>query len=348
MIFEIGERKIGDGEKVFIVAELSSNHNNDFDIAVKTIEAVAECGADAVKLQTYTPDCMTINCDNDYFRINNGTIWDGKTLYGLYEEAHMPWEWQPELKEIAEDLGLIFFSSAFDKTSVDFLEKMDVPAYKVASFEITDLPLIEYIASKKKPIILSTGIASLCDIEEAVNVCREVGNQELALLKCTSSYPSLPEEMNLAAINTLKNTFKTVVGFSDHSTGINMTIASIALGANIIEKHVTLDKKLGGTDSFFSVEPEIFKKLVKSVRDVEKSLGVSEVIVSDKMKQNSMFGRSIFVVKDIKRGDMFSKENIKIIRPGNGLKPKYIKNIIGMVANKDIKQGTPLNWNMVG
>lgn len=347
-MFEIGERKIGDGEKVFIVAELSSNHNNDFDIAVKTIEAVADCGADAVKLQTYTPDSMTINCDNEYFRINKGTIWDGKTLYGLYEEAYMPWEWQPELKEIAEDLGLVFFSSAFDRTSVDFLEKMDVPAYKIASFEITDLPLIKYIASKKKPMILSTGIASLCDIETAVNVCRRGGNEQLALLKCTSSYPSLPEEMNLKAIDNLKNTFKTVVGFSDHSTGITMAIASVALGANIIEKHVTLDKKLDGTDSIFSVEPETFKKLVKSVREVEKSFGVSEVIVTDTMKQNSMFGRSIFAVKDIKMGDRFSKENIRIIRPGNGLKPKYIKNIIGMVASKDIKKGTPLDWNMLG
>lgn len=347
MNLEIGNRKIGDGERVFIVAELSANHNKDYDISVKTIEAAAKCGVDAVKLQTYTPDIMTLNCDNEYFRINNDTIWDGKTLYELYEEAHMPWEWQPELKEVAEDLGLILFSTPFDRTSADFLEKMDVPAYKISSFEITDISLIEYIASKRKPIILSTGIARLCDIELAINICKKVGNKQIGLLKCASSYPAPPEEMHINSISSLKSIFNTVVGLSDHSLGSNIAIASVALGANIIEKHFILDKKLGGPDAEFSIEPKEFKRLVRSIREVEKSLGGPEFVFTDAMKKNSVFARSIFAIEDIKAGETFSKHNVGVIRPGNGISPKNLKDIIGKVANTDIQKGCPLKWNMI-
>jgi len=331
--------------KVFIIAELSANHKQNFDLAVKTIRAMKEAGADAVKLQTYNPDTITIDCDNEYFQIKEG-LWKGKTLYELYQEAYTPGEWQPKLKKIAEDLGMICFSSAFDKTDVDFLEKMNVPAYKVASFEITDIPLIEYIASKGKPVIMSTGIATLSDIEEAVNACKLMGNEQIALLKCTSAYPAPIEDANLLTIPNMKETFETVVGLSDHTLGSSVAIASVALGAKIIEKHFILDRNIGGPDSAFSMESDEFKYMVKSIREVEKALGKVNYELSDNVKKSKIFARSLFVVKDMKAGEVFTRENVRSIRPGYGLSPKYLNDVMGKKAKRDLKKGTPLNCDM--
>lgn len=347
MEIKISHKIIRLNQPVFIVAELSANHLKEFDIAVETIRAIKEVGADAVKLQTYTPDTITIDSDNEYFQIKQGTLWDGKTLYQLYQEAFTPWEWQPKLKEIAEDLGLICFSSPFDKTAVDFLEEMKVSAYKVASFEITDIPLIEYIASKGKPVIISTGIATLCDIEKAVKACKKMGNEQIALLKCTSAYPTPLEDVNLITMLNLAETFKTVVGLSDHTLGISVPIAAVALGARIIEKHFILDRKLGGPDAAFSIEPEEFKAMVQAVREVEKALGKISYELTDKMKKSREFSRSLFAVKDIKAEEILTEENVKSIRPGDGLHPKYLKDIIGKKANKNILKGTPLSWNLI-
>jgi len=287
----------------------------------------------------------------------NISRWDGQSLYDLYKKAYTPWEWQPKLKEIAESEGLICFSSVFDKTAVDFLEEIDVPAYKIASFEITDIPLIEYVASKGKPVIISTGIATLSDIEEAVNACKRMGNNQVALLKCTSAYPAPLEEINLNTIPNLANTFKTVVGLSDHTLGISVPIASVALGACIIEKHLTLDRKLGGPDAAFSLEPAEFKAfslepaefkaMVKSVREVEKALGEVSYDLTEKMKKSREFSRSLFVVKDIKAGEVFTEENIRSIRPSYGLHPKYLKDILGKKSTQAIKKGIPLSWELI-
>jgi len=306
-----------------------------------------ESGADAVKLQTYTPDTITIDSDNEYFQIKQGSIWDGKTFYQLYQEAYTPWEWQPKLKKIAEELGLICFSSPFDRTSVDFLEEMNVPAYKVASFEITDIPLIEYIASKGKPVIISTGIATLADIEEAVHACRRMGNDQIALLKCTSAYPAPLEESNLRTIPNLADTFKTVVGLSDHTLGISAPIASVALGARIIEKHFILDRKMGGPDAAFSMEPDEFRSMVEAVREVEKALGTVNYDLTDKTRKSREFSRSLFVVEDIKAGESLTEENVRSIRPGFGLHPRYSGQVIGKKARTDIKKGTPLDWTLI-
>lgn len=333
-------------EKVFIIAELSANHNQKFEIAANTIKAAKKVGANAIKLQTYTADTITINCTNEYFQIKSGTLWDGKYLYDLYKEAYTPWEWQPKLKQIAEEEGLICFSSPFDKTAVDFLEKMEVPAYKVASFEIEDIPLIEYIASKGKPIIISTGIATLADIEEAVNACISVGNNDIALLKCTSSYPAPIEEANLLTIPHLRDTFKVISGLSDHTMGSDVSIAAVALGAKIIEKHFILDRKLGGPDAAFSMEPEEFKLMVKSIRNIEKALGSVNYKLSIKGEKNRILARSLFIVKDVKEGESITEENVRSIRPGNGLHPKYYNQIIGKIFRKNLKKGTPLSWEM--
>lgn len=347
MSFAIGNCWIGEDSPSFIVAELSANHNQDYDIAVETIKAIKESGANAVKLQTYTPDTITIDSDNKIFQIDQGTLWDGKTLHQLYREAYTPWEWQPELKKIAEAQGLICFSSPFDKTAVDFLEEMDVPAYKVASFEITDIPLIEYMAAKGKPTIISTGIATLTDIREAVDACRRMGNDEIALLKCTSSYPAPFEEMNLRTIPDLSKTFGTVVGLSDHSLGISAAVAAVALGAKIIEKHFILDRNLGGPDADFSLEPEEFKEMVKSVREVEKALGEVSYELTDKIKKSREFSRSLFVVEDIKKGEVITEQNVRSIRPGHGLHPKYLGKVLGKKARIDLKKGTPFEWGMI-
>lgn len=347
MEFKIGDKKIGENHPTFIIAELSANHMNDFDVAVKTIEAIAESGADAVKFQTFTPNTITLDCDNEYFKIKQGTVWDGQVLHDLYEDAYMPWDWQPKLKKIAENLGLIVFSSPFDKTSVDFLEDMDVPAYKIASFEITDIPLIEYVASKGKPIIISTGIASFEDIELAVKACLDAGNDEIALLKCTSSYPAPLEEINLNTIPDIKEKFNVVVGLSDHTLGGEVSTAAISLGSNIIEKHFILDRTMGGPDSEFSMEPNEFKQMVNSIRNVEKALGSVNYDLSKKSKLNREFSRSLFVVRDMKKNEVITENNVHSIRPGFGLHPKYLKEILGKKINKDLKKGTPFELNFI-
>lgn len=345
MEIKIGNRYIGEKYPVFLIAEVSANHLQNFDLAVDTIKAIKDSGADAVKLQTYTPDTITIDCDNEFFQIEHGTLWDGKTLYNLYKEAYTPWEWQPELKKIAESLGLIFFSSPFDRTAVDLLEKMEVPAYKIASFEITDIPLIEYVASKGKTVIISTGIATLADIEEAIAACKRMGNDKIALLKCTSAYPAPLEELNLNTIPNMIDTFKTVVGLSDHTLGISVPIASVALGAKIIEKHFILDRKIGGPDSAFSLEPHEFKSMVEAIKDVEKALGDITYELTEKAKKSRDFSRSLFVVEDIKAGEIFTEKNIRSIRPGFGLHTRYLGKILNKKARKDLKKGTPLEWD---
>lgn len=339
--FEIGN------DKTFIIAELSANHNQDFDIAVKTIKAMKESGADAVKLQTYTADTITLECNNEYFQIKHGTIWDGTTLHKLYQQAYTPWDWQPKLKEYAESLGLICFSSPFDKSAVDFLEKMNVPAYKIASFEITDIPLIEYAASKGKPMIISTGIAELKDIELAVQTCRNTGNNDIILLKCTSSYPAPVDEANLATIPDITERFSVISGLSDHTLGISVPVAAVALGAKVIEKHFILDKSIGGPDAAFSLDKNEFSEMVNAVRDTEKSIGKVTYELTEKAKQSRKFCRSLFVVEDISEGELLSENNIRSIRPGYGLHPKYFYEVLGKQARNSIKKGTPLNWDML-
>jgi len=335
---------MGNDKTVLVVAELSANHNQSFDQAVQLIKAAKEAGADAIKLQTYTPDTMTIDCDNEYFRIGKGTIWEGKTLYELYKEAYTPWEWQPELRKIANDLGMELFSTPFDKTAVDFLEKMDVPCYKIASFELVDIPLIQYVAQTGKPIIMSTGMATLAEIDEAVTAARQAGCKELALLKCTSAYPADPAEMNLRTIPHMAEAFGVPVGLSDHTLGIAVPVAAVALGACIIEKHFTLSRSVPGPDSAFSLEPHEFKEMVEAIRTTEKALGKVSYEVTEHEKASRIFRRSLFVVKDMKAGEVFTEENIRSIRPGYGLAPKYLNDILGNSATVDIKRGTPLQW----
>lgn len=344
---KIHNKFIGENNDAFIIAEISANHVQNFEIALKTIDAMKESGADAIKMQTFKPEGLTIECDNEYFRINQNTLWDGNTLHALYKEVYTPWEWQPKLKEYAEKNGLICFSSPFDNEAIDFLEEMNVPAYKVASFEIQDIPLIKYMASKGKPILISIGIAELQDIEEAVSACRKVGNNSIALLKCTSSYPAPIEEANLKTIPDLAERFDVIAGLSDHTLGISVPIAAVALGAKIIEKHFTLDKKLGGPDSAFSLEPAEFKNMVTAIREAEKAIGKVNYELSDKVKVSKIFGRSLFAVKNIKKGEVFTEKNIRSIRPGYGLHPKYYTDILGKRALEDISFGEPLKWDMI-
>lgn len=343
----IGNFEIGKENRVFVIAELSANHNQDYDIAVESIKAIKDCGADAVKLQTYTADTLTIDSDKDYFKIQQGTVWDGTTLYQLYKRAYTPWEWQPKLKKYAEELGLECFSSPFDKSAVDFLEKMNVRAYKIASFEIVDIPLIEYVASKGKPIIISTGIAAEDEIKDAVDACRKKGNDQIALLKCTSEYPAPIEDANLKTIPALAKKFNTIVGLSDHTLGRTVPVAAVAIGAQIIEKHFILDKKLGGPDAEFSLEPNEFKKMINEIHLVEKALGTISFDLTEKIKKSRTFARSLFAVEDIKVGEVFSESNIRSIRPSNGISPKHLKTILGKKATRDIEKGTPLSWDLV-
>lgn len=331
-------------KKTFVVAELSANHNHDIEIAKKTIHAAKKSGADAIKLQTYTADTLTINCDNEYFKIKSNTLWDDRTLYELYKEAYTPWEWHEELFKTAEGDGLICFSSPFDKSAVDFLEKYNTPVYKIASFEIFDIPLIEYTASKGKPVIISTGIATMADIEGAVNACRRVGNNQISLLKCTSSYPAPIEEANLLTIPHLKETFNVIPGLSDHTMGPAVAVAAVALGAKIVEKHFILDRKMGGPDSAFSMEPEEFNQMVNAIRDVEKALGKVSYEITPKVEKSRVFARSLFIVKDVKAGEVLTEENVRSIRPGYGLHPKYLNKILGKHFRKDFERGTPLEW----
>ena len=346
-LLEINGRCIGPGYSTYIIAEMSANHNQDFNQAVKIIEAAKEAGADAVKLQTYTPDTLTIDCDNEYYRIGKGTIWEGRNLYDLYSEAYMPWEWQPRLKEIAAEMGLDLFSTAYDGTAVDFLEDMNVPAYKIASFEIVDLPLIRRVAQTGKPIIMSTGMATLAEIDEAVRTARAAGCSQLALLKCTSAYPAPPEEMNLHTIPHMAEAFGVPVGLSDHTLGIAVPVAAVALGACMVEKHFTLSREIPGPDSAFSLEPHEFKAMVEAIRTVEKALGKVHYGVSEREARSRVFRRSLFVVKDVKAGEMFTEENVRSIRPGHGLPPKYLIEVLGRRAVRDIERGTPMSWGLV-
>jgi N-acetylneuraminate synthase len=326
---------------------MSANHNHDFEQAVKIIEAAKDAGADAIKLQTYTQDTLTIDCANEYFQIDKGSIWEGRKLYELYREAYTPWEWQPKLKKIADRLGIDLFSTPFDATAVDFLEKMEVPAYKIASFEIVDIPLIRRIAQTGKPIILSTGMCTLAEIDEAVSTIREAGDNQLALLKCTSAYPSRPEDMNLLTIPHLAEAFGLPTGLSDHTQGTAVPVAAVALGACIVEKHLTLSRSIAGPDSAFSLEPHEFKAMVEAVRTTEKALGRVCYGASENEMKSQIFRRSLFVVQDLKAGEMFTAQNVRSIRPGHGLHTRYLDVVLGKKARIDIDRGTPLSWDII-
>jgi len=333
-------------KRTLIIAELSANHLHKFELAKKTIKAAKDAGADAIKLQTYTPDTLTIDSDNEFFMIKGG-LWNGRNLYDLYKEAYTPWKWQPKLMEYAKSLGLLFFSTPFDKTAVDFLEKLDVPAYKIASFEIVDIPLVEYVASKGKPILVSTGVAELEDIELFLKTCKKAGNDKIAILKCTSAYPAPLDEMNLLTIPDMAKRFNCIVGLSDHSAEISVPIAAVALGAKIIEAHIILNRDLGGPDAPFSLEPDEFRLMVEKIREVEKALGKVTYDLSEKVKKNKVFSRSIFSVDNMKAGEIFTEKNIRSIRPGNGLHPKHYKEVLGKKATKDIKRGMPLKFSLI-
>ena len=332
---------------VYIVAELSANHNGSLEIAKESIKVAKEIGANAVKLQTYTPDSLTLNCNKEDFIIKGGTLWDGKTLYQLYKEAMTPWEWHEELFNYAKEIGIDIFSTPFDKTAVDFLEQFNPIAYKIASFEITDYELVRYTASKGKPIIISTGIATIEEIQDVVEICRSVGNNDIILLKCTSAYPAPLEDANLARIPNLAQTFGVVAGFSDHTLGTTAPIVATTLGAKVIEKHFILDKSLGGPDAAFSLDKEEFAQMVKAVRDTEKLIGKIDYSLNEKRKKSRQFARSLYVAKDIKKGEIFTKENVRSVRPGYGLHPKYLPQVLGRKARKDIEKGTPLSFDLI-
>ncbi len=346
-LFKIGSRLIGSGHPVYMVAEVSANHHQDFDQAARLIQAAKDAGADAVKLQTYTPDTITIASDREQFRIGGGTLWDGRTLYELYGEAYTPWEWQPKLKQCASELGLDLFSSAFDASAVDFLEEMSVPAHKVASFELVDIPLIQKMARTGKPLIMSTGMATIEEIDEAVQAARGAGATQIALLKCTSAYPASPDEMNLRTIPELERRFEVPAGLSDHTMGIAVPVAAAALGACIVEKHITLSRSLKGPDSAFSLEPQEFKAMVEAVRTTERALGEIHFGTSAHEESSRVFRRSLFVVDNIKQGETFTARNVRSIRPGHGLHTRHLQQIIGKCASRDVERGTPLSWDLI-
>jgi pseudaminic acid synthase len=332
---------------VFVIAELSANHNGSLETALETIRAAKRTGANAIKLQTYTADTLTIQSDKDDFIIKSGSIWDGKTFYDLYKSAYTPWEWHKELFNCAMEEGLICFSSPFDKSAVDFLENLNVPAYKIASFEITDIPLIEYVASKGKPVILSTGIATLEDIELALDACKRMGNNNIALLKCTSSYPAPIEEANMAMIPDFKERFDVIPGLSDHTLGSTVPIVATTLGARIIEKHFILDRAIGGPDASFSMNEKEFTDMVEAVREAEKAVGRVSYEPTEKQIKGRAFSRSLYVVKDIEKGEVITEENVRSIRPGFGLHPKYLRDFLGKKLNYSVDKGTRLSNDMI-
>ncbi|PUU87595.1 pseudaminic acid synthase [Halanaerobium sp.] len=344
--FKINDRIIGDDDPAYIIAEMSANHAGSKKRALQIIRAAKEAGADCVKVQTYTPETMTFNSDKKWFQIDKGT-WEGENLYNLYQKAYTPWEWQEDLKKEAEKSGIDFFSTPYEKTAVDFLEDLGVEFYKVASFSITNLPFLKYLAKKNKPIIMSTGMATLGEIEEAVNVIKENSNENLALLNCSSAYPSVPNDMNLKKIKHLHDTFNLPVGLSDHSLGSVAAIASIAMGGKIIEKHFCLSRDIENPDSSFSMEPAEFKKMVADIRATERAIGNIDYSISEKEQESRRFRRSIFAVEDIKAGEKLTEDNIRIIRPGYGLKPKKWEKVLNKKALKDIEKGTPLNWDLI-
>ena len=334
--------EISKEEKVFIIAELSANHNGSLDVAKETVRAAKRAGADCIKLQTYTADTLTIESKKDDFKISSGSIWDKRTFYDLYQEAYTPWEWHKELMETAKEEGIICFSSPFDKTAVDFLEKLNVPAYKIASFEITDIPLIEYVASKGKPIILSTGIAEEADIELALDACRRMGNNDIALLKCTSSYPAPIEEANMSMVKDLAERYNVISGLSDHTIGSTVPIVATCFGAKIIEKHFILDRTIGGPDASFSMNEQEFKSMVTAVRETEKAIGVINYTLTKKQLKGKDFSRSLYVVENIKNGDLITEKNIRSIRPGFGLHPKYYNKVLGKKVKRNLEKGDRL------
>jgi len=344
---KIGTREIGKDKPCFIIAELSCNHNNNFDIAMETIHAMKLAGADCVKLQTSKPGSITIDCDKDVFKIKGGTLWDGMTLYDLYKETYTPWEWHEAIKNEVEKLGMIFFSSPFDFEAVDFLDNLNVPAFKIASFEITDVPLINYVASKGKPVIISTGIADELYIEDAIQACKSAGNENIILLKCTSAYPTPLSDVNLNVINTLRTKYNLNIGLSDHTEGSLVAIGAVALGACIVEKHFILDRNMGGPDSKFSMEPNEFKTMVEGIRDIEKAMGRADIIIDEKVIKSRAFARSLFVVENINKGEEFTASNVKSIRPGQGLLPKFLPDILGKTAKNNIERGTPLSFDLI-
>lgn len=338
---------IGAHSPTYIIAEMSGNHAGSIENAKAIIRAAKEAGADCVKLQTYTPDTITMDCDNEYFHIGDGT-WKGENLYQLYGKAYTPWEWHAELKSEAERVGIDFFSTPFDFTAVDFLEELGVEFYKIASFELVDIPLIEYVASKGKPIIMSTGMSTLAEIDEAVRAIRRQGNEQIVLLRCASAYPAITDEMNLMTMKNMRETFDVLVGLSDHSMGAVGAVTAVALGAKVIEKHFCLDRAIENPDSSFSMNPEEFAQVVKDIRQAEKAIGIVKYGPSSQEKTNLTFRKSVFCTEDIKAGEAITEKNIRVIRPGYGMQPKYYKDVLGQVALCDIKRGTPLQLDMVG
>lgn len=337
----IDNYKIDSQSPVFIIAELSANHNGSLETALETVRAAKRSGADCIKLQTYTADTITLDSDKEDFVIK-GTIWDGKKLHSLYQEAYTPWEWHAEIYKVAKEEGLICFSSPFDKTAVDLLEELNSPAYKIASFEITDIPLIEYVASKGKPIIISTGIAQQEDIELALDACRRMGNNDIALLKCTSSYPAPIEEANMIMVKDLAERYNVISGLSDHTMGSTVPIVATAFGAKIIEKHFILDRAIGGPDASFSMNEEEFTAMVKAVREAEKAIGVIDYTLTEKQAKGRDFSRSLYIAEDVKAGEVFTEKNLRSVRPGFGLHPKYFNELIGKKAKLDLEKGTPM------
>lgn len=331
--------------KTFIIAELSANHNQKKEIALESIKAAKEAGADAVKIQTYTADTITLDCENEYFQIKQGTLWDGSTLYKLYQKAYTPWEWHQNLFEYANQIGILLFSTPFDATAIDFLEKLNNPIIKIASFELVDIPLISYAASKGKPMIMSTGIATLQEIQEAIDACHKVGNRDITLLKCTSAYPAPLNEANLLTIPDMANRFGCKVGLSDHSIGDVAACAAVSLGAQVIEKHFIIDRSIGGPDAAFSMTKEEFAEMVKRIRETEECLGTICYDLSDKLKKTRHFARSLFACAEIKKGEVFTENNIRSVRPAEGCSPKYLPNLLGNKSDRDYHFGEPIKYN---
>jgi pseudaminic acid synthase len=343
----IAGKTIDESSPCYIIAEVSANHNQDIEIARQTVIAAAETGADAVKFQTYTPDTLTFDSDSEIFQIEHGTAWDGRTLYSIYAEGYMPWEWHQELFELAQSLGLAAFSSPFDPSAVDYLANLNVPAYKIASFEIVDLPLIRYVAKQGKPVLISTGIASEADVAAAVAACREEGNDQLVVLKCTSAYPAPAQDLNLRTIPTIAQQFDVIPGYSDHTMTSTAAIAAVTLGARVLERHITLDREAGGLDAGFSTSVSEFTELVRQIRELESGLGISTFELSDTGKSSRRFSRSLFVVADVSAGELATAVNVRSIRPNDGLHPKFLPEVLGRVFSTDVSAGTPLSLEML-
>lgn len=341
---KIANFTIDQNSPVFIIAELSANHNGSIETAIETVKAAKRAGANCIKLQTFTADTITLDSNKEDFKINQGTLWDGQYLYDLYKSTHLPWEWHKELMEVAKEEGLICFSSPFDPTSVEFLETLNVPAYKIASFEITDIPLIELVASKGKPVIISTGIAEEKDIELALGACKRMGNNNIALLKCTSSYPAPIDEANMCMVKDLANRFNVISGLSDHTLGATVPVVATVFGAKIIEKHFILDRSTGGADASFSMNESEFTEMVKAVREAESAIGIVDYSLTEKQKKGKDFCRSLYIVKDVKAGDILMQENVRSIRPGFGMHPKFYNEVLGKKVLCSIEKGTPLDW----